>query len=72
MSRPDATWPAVYHMRMDLQKEKERLIQDLTEMSHHYWGGTDPFMDASLKQITWRIEELTAIINRINTGAYRL
>ena len=73
MSRPDANWPAVYHIRVDLQREKDDLLLAMREMMFQdYWGGKNPEQDEILQHITDRIETITTILNRINTGAYRL
>ena len=72
MTRPDATFPAIFKIREDLTAEKDNLLHAMREMSVSYWGGTDPQQDEILIYISTRIEEITTILNRMNTGAYKL
>ena len=73
MSRSDATWPAVFHVRQDLQREKDDLLMALREMTaNNYWAGVNDSDDEVLVFVSARIEEITTILTRINTGAYKL
>ncbi len=67
-----AAWPAVYFIREDLKNEKMSLVEDMRELSLHYWGGTDPIMDTLLKDISDRINEINDIIYNVTMNNYEV
>ena len=67
-----AAWPAVYFIREDLKNEKMSLVEDMRELSLHYWGGTDPIMDTLLKDISDRINEINDIIHNVTMNKYEI
>lgn len=72
MSYDDTTgnWPAIYFLKEDLKKEKSSLIDDMSELTLEYWGGTDPLLDEMLKDITARCEVINRALINIESGAY--
>ena len=68
----EGSYHAVYFIKEDLKREKETLLNELSNLSRTYWGGTDPVMDEYLKDLVARIEEITQILYRIDTGSYTL
>ena len=67
-----AAWPAVYFIREDLKNEKASLVEDMRELSLHYWGGSDPVMDVLLKDISDRINEINDIIRNVTLNLYEI
>ncbi len=65
-----ATWPAIYFIRQDLKHEKMQLITAMTELTMHYWGGTDPITDSYLQDISDRIDVINRVIYNIETANY--
>ena len=64
------SWPAVYFIKEDLKSEKQLLLEDMRELALTYWAGTDPILDAMLKDITKRIEEINGILLKVTNGGY--
>ena len=67
-----ATWPAIYFIRQDLKKEKMRLITDMTEITMHSQGRTDPVTDIYLEGLSDRIDEINVIMYNIEMSMYEV
>ena len=66
----EASYPAVYFIRMDLKNEKMELCMDLRELeycSEHY---PKEFIDHLKSDVTNRIEEINEILRKVDTGVY--
>lgn len=62
------TWPAIYFIRDDLNKEKSILISEMSDMG---WTLTEQSKDR-LKEISTRIEEINDIIRKVTMNMYTL
>ena len=68
MSDRDASWQGIYIMKRDLQDEKIRLMETL---GHIRYEGIE-VTKQEIYDTEARIQEITEILNKIDTRYYRL
>ena len=62
------TWPAVYFIRNDLNREKAGLLDEMSDMG---WVLTDGTKER-LKEISDRIEQINKILIDVSTNNYQV
>ena len=62
------TWPAVYFIRNDLNREKAGLLEEMSDMG---WVLTDESKER-LKEISDRIEQINKILVDVSTNNYQV
>lgn len=62
------TWPAVYFIRNDLNREKAGLLDEMSDMG---WVLTDDTKER-LKEISDRIEQINKILVDVSTNNYQV
>ena len=62
------TWPAVYFIRNDLNREKAGLLEEMSDMG---WVLTDDSKER-LKEISDRIEQINKILVDVSTNNYQV
>ena len=62
------TWPAVYFIRNDLNREKAGLLDEMSDMG---WVLTDDTKER-LKEISDRIEQINKILIDVSTNNYQV
>ena len=62
------TWPAVYFIRNDLNREKAGLLDEMSDMG---WVLTDETKER-LKEISDRIEQINKILIDVSTNNYQV
>lgn len=70
MDNRTGDYHAVYFIKEDLKAEKRALLEDMREIALNTWGGTDPVLDELMTKITRRVEEINAIMIKVETGVY--
>ena len=61
---------AVWKIKEDLQAEKSRLINSLSDISTSMWANPTDYDKDETIRITLRVEEITAILDNIRLGRY--
>ena len=63
---------AVYFIKEDLSREKERLLNEMREMTLSFWGGVDASVDDKIRALNDRIAEINTILESVRINSYRL
>ena len=73
MEERKGTYQAIWFIRQDLNKEKAKLLDSMSDMSLQYLGSPDDeFYNEWREEFTNRVEEINRILTAVETNSYIL